>query len=122
MNDKGRKYAAEASAQRELLDRYPTYASRTEEEIVYRLTDPIVKETIKGECIVRFSETEQREDFRTDLINFRKYVHIEELVRCRDCKWWSEEADHTCRYHVLVMPMKPSDYCSYGERRTDETD
>lgn len=120
MNDKRRKYAAEVSEGPELLDRYPASIHSIEKELVYRLTDPIVKETIKGECIVRFSETEQRTDFTTGLIYFRKYVHIEELVRCRDCKWWSEEeADHTCRYHVLVMPMKPSDYCSYGERRTD---
>ena len=120
MNDKRRKYAAEASVRRELLDRYPTYAPRIEEELVYRLTDPIVKEAIKGECIVRFSETEQRQYFTTDLIESRKYVYIEEIVRCKDCidcyqnqifrNWYCE------RFGVEVQL---DFYCAGAKRRSD---
>lgn len=44
------------------------------------------------------------------------------VVRCRDCKWWREETDRTCSHHSLVMPMKPSDYCLYGERKAAESE
>ena len=49
-----------------------------------------------------------------------------DLVRCRECKWYNPwHANHTnldgnhCRY--IDRPMKPTGFCSYGERRADET-
>ena len=38
-----------------------------------------------------------------------------DLVRCGDCVWYN---GNYCRN--IDIPMKPIDFCSYGERRTDE--
>lgn len=47
-----------------------------------------------------------------------------DLVRCRECVWYNPwHANHTnidgnhCRN--IDRPMKPTDFCSYGERRSD---
>ena len=121
MNDKSRKYGTVVSASCELLDRYPTHIQRIEEELVYRLTEPIIKEAIKGECIVRFTETGQRESFTTCVIEFHKSVCIEEIVRCKDCKW---RDDYGCALRIVDESDKPkdNDFCSFGERRSNETD
>lgn len=43
-----------------------------------------------------------------------------ELVRCKDCRWYEKPKakifENCCRNDYLI-PMKPDDYCSYGERR-----
>lgn len=118
MNDKRRKYAAVVFLPPELLDRDPTSTTRIEKELVYKLTDPIVKEAIKGECIVRFSETEQQPQEDFDLIESRKYVYIEEIVRCDKCRWHYEQGrDIVCA--ISKDAVRSDDYCSYGERRPD---
>ena len=47
-----------------------------------------------------------------------------ELVRCKDCESWKEpwlEGQHLGRCMKGKTAMtKPDDFCSYGERRTDE--
>ena len=47
-----------------------------------------------------------------------------DLVRCGECKWYNPwHANHTnidgnyCRN--IDRPMKPTDFCSYGERRAE---
>ena len=47
-----------------------------------------------------------------------------ELVRCKDCKWWSGNPEtmhnnHLCRNWSKFGSINTSanDYCSYGERR-----
>ena len=40
-----------------------------------------------------------------------------EIVRCKDCKWWRRDSDHTCKEHSLVSPMLANDFCSRGERK-----
>ena len=40
---------------------------------------------------------------------------VVEVVRCKDCKY----EDTCCR--MIRNEKKPSDYCSYGERREDDT-
>lgn len=44
------------------------------------------------------------------------------VVRCKDCKWWREETDHTCRKWGGASPRKANGYCDEGEGRTDGTD
>lgn len=129
MNDKRRKYAAVVFWPPELLDRDPTSTSRIEKELVYKLTEPLVKEAIKGECIVRFSETEQQPQKNFDLIGSRKYVYIEDIVRCKDCKYCifqsnTTGSDEMFQYYYCCTISKqfkkrPYDFCSYGERITD---
>ena len=50
-----------------------------------------------------------------------------EVVRCKDCKWYEANCE-TCVLHSddgdtydfgCDVNMKPDDFCSYGERRTD---
>lgn len=39
------------------------------------------------------------------------------VVRCKDCKHYLDEDQKGCDLTYSVI--KPNDYCSYGERRTD---
>lgn len=38
-----------------------------------------------------------------------------DLVRCGECAWYEKPY---CRWHNI--DNKPTDFCSYGERRNDE--
>ena len=51
-----------------------------------------------------------------------------EIVRCKDCKWYelpSHKITENCvrwmKRNSILLPIKPDDYCSYAERRTDDT-
>ena len=54
------------------------------------------------------------------LIDTRKIIEID-LVRCGECKWGNKDNEGTlwCE-HAIGGIMKPTDFCSYGERRADE--
>lgn len=43
-----------------------------------------------------------------------------EIVRCGECKWSNKDNEGTlwCE-HAIGGIMKPTDFCSYGERRAD---
>ena len=41
------------------------------------------------------------------------------VVRCKDCKWWREETDHTCRLWGGASPRKANGYCDDGERNEE---
>lgn len=43
----------------------------------------------------------------------------EAVVRCKDCKHYKCEATRCLTFNA---PMREDGFCSYGERRTDETD
>ena len=52
---------------------------------------------------------------------------VQELVRCKDCRWW--ERDYQTRYHPDERPCNrvgmgtpPEWFCADGERREDDTD
>lgn len=44
-----------------------------------------------------------------------------DLVTCGECKWGNKDNEGTlwCE-HAIGGIMKPTDFCSYGERRNDE--
>lgn len=46
-----------------------------------------------------------------------------EIIKCKDCKHGSPNGKYGCRvYHYKryeTHDMKPDDFCSYAERRTD---
>lgn len=45
---------------------------------------------------------------------------VVQVVRCKDCKWWDSE-DHECTVRDSYgWDYKPTDYCSYGERKDNE--
>lgn len=77
-------------------------------------------------------------DFR-ELIHDAPTVDAVEVVRCKDCKWfsqttlgmdyacwrgaeqvWGETGEHKGQ-RVCVRLKDGNDYCSYGERRTDQS-
>ena len=42
-----------------------------------------------------------------------------DIVRCGECKYWSKL--HGCmKNDDIFLVTDPDDFCSYGERRTDE--
>ena len=41
------------------------------------------------------------------------------VVRCKECKWWREETDHTCRKWGGASPRNANGYCDDGERSED---
>lgn len=46
-----------------------------------------------------------------------------EIIRCKDCRWWERES--ICEGHCLEIDLHHVDedhYCSFAERRTNETD
>ena len=49
-------------------------------------------------------------------------IPIDNIVRCKDCKHLEIIKGHTiCQRIKLIYPiMKPTDFCSYGERRESE--
>lgn len=52
------------------------------------------------------------------------YGNGEEIVRCKDCKWWGD-LDPKNRYtdcycHVVECSTEPDWYCADGERKDDE--
>lgn len=64
----------------------------------------------------------------TDRIKAAPAVDAVEVVRCKDCK-------HAGKHEVIFFPghipcglrmqptiVKPDDFCSYGERRSDDAD
>jgi len=44
-------------------------------------------------------------------------VDAVEVVRCKNCKYWRINTDHTCKEHSLVSPMLADGFCSRGKRK-----
>lgn len=42
------------------------------------------------------------------------------VVRCKDCKWWRKDTDHTCRKWGGASPRKANGFCDDGERMKNE--
>ena len=43
-----------------------------------------------------------------------------EIVRCKDCKHYEihkPKVLENCERNGYIIPMKPDDFCSYGERK-----
>lgn len=63
----------------------------------------------------------KREHIRWDgILDDCPLIEID-LVRCGECKWGNKDNEGTlwCE-HAIGGIMKPTDFCSYGERRADE--
>ena len=48
-----------------------------------------------------------------------------EIVRCGECKWCDDKGKGRaliCTNPYIDMDIHPLDFCSYGERRADDTD
>lgn len=58
-------------------------------------------------------------DTATDKIKDLPSVDAVEVVRCKDCKW--HRYDSYCE-NLSVIGFELDDFCSLGERKTDEAD
>lgn len=43
----------------------------------------------------------------------------EEIVRCKDCKWYENACTFFAADPFERAPMEKNDFCSYGERRIE---
>jgi hypothetical protein len=53
---------------------------------------------------------------------FKNKADVAEVVRCKDCGYYENGKDYApyCNNVMnLFEEMKPTDFCSYGERRED---
>jgi len=59
----------------------------------------------------------------TEVANIKAHKHKDcsliEIATCGECKHWNEET-HGCNRNPSVEAWWETDFCSYGERRTDE--
>ena len=46
------------------------------------------------------------------------YYGYQELLRCKDCKWFG--VGYMC-YNTETLGMKPDDFCSLAERKANES-
>ena len=64
------------------------------------------------------------EELFCDGIPQRHDCPLIEIVTCGECKWFIEQGEGNvgkCKYRTRpILYCLPTDFCSYGERRTDE--
>lgn len=57
--------------------------------------------------------------------DLKAYVDANRLVRCKDCKWWHTNTQFCDKFShggFIAQRMLADDFCSFGERRSDESD
>ena len=68
-----------------------------------------------GKTIIEYSESDIGY-----MIRKRPTVDSVEVVRCRECKHYEihkPKVLENCERNGYMIPMKPDDFCSYGERK-----
>ena len=90
-------------------------------------TEEAIKWVDNRMCFGRGTFTEHHlpnidECWQAGVMAIRALEMYDKLVRCKDCRWYERSKakifENCCRNNYLI-PMKPNDYCSYGERRED---
>lgn len=59
-------------------------------------------------------------NYATLILREASTVDAVEVVRCRDCKHYEihkPKVLENCERNGYIIPMKPDDFCSYGERK-----
>ena len=62
-------------------------------------------------------------NYATLILREAPTVDAVEVVRCRDCKHYEihkPKVLENCERNGYIIPMKPDDFCSYGERKDDD--
>ena len=70
-------------------------------------------------------ETLYRRGFKTrqdieEWLNNAPTIDAVPVVRCKDCKYYEihkPKVLENCERKGYIIPMKPDDFCSYGERK-----
>ena len=68
-----------------------------------------------GKTIIEYSESDI-----AYMIRKRPTEDALEVVRCRDCKYYEihkPKVLENCERNGYIIPMKPDDFCTYGERK-----
>ena len=71
--------------------------------------------------MLKIAEAERK--FICDLLNSLQQMEVVDsvpVVRCRDCKYYEihkPKVLENCERNGYLIPMKPDDFCSYGERK-----
>ena len=78
-----------------------------------------LKERLKEYCIDGDEQAMQWYDIMgiDEAIDNAPTIDAVPVVRCKDCIYY----DNLCRCDLLGIPMERLNFCSYGERRDDET-
>ena len=66
-----------------------------------------------------FAACEIKQDF-ANMISNVPTVDAVPVVRCKDCKHYEihkPKVLENCERNGYIIPMKPDDFCSYGERK-----
>lgn len=86
------------------------------------LIKAIEEEGIKdGKAYSIETQTSIRVDQNDGLNRLRKGLRIEEIVRCKDCKNYSQDYKTCNIMDCFGWEYMPNDYCSYGERKDNIT-
>ena len=75
------------------------------------------EEIIVGQTDLRVSEFKP-----TNSVEYRRQINWSPLVRCKDCKHYSEDGwgyGNCYRPNVYYLRMNDHGFCSWGERRED---
>lgn len=82
--------------------------------------DEAIKATAKAIVVIQNTPTivEFEGDINKVIVKGEEYHRI---VRCKDCKWFGKVG---CAIKIVDESDKPeeNDYCSFGERKSNETD
>ena len=71
---------------------------------------------------IETSEEKKRADI-TDLVNGVPSADVAPVVRCKDCKWWTEWSNGTgscSRFALDWIGTDADDFCSMGERKDND--
>ena len=61
-------------------------------------------------------------NYTTLILQEAPTVDAVEIVRCKDCKHYEihkPKVLENCERNGYIIPMKPDDFCSYGERKNE---
>ena len=61
-------------------------------------------------------------NYATLILREAPTVDAAPVVRCRDCKHYEihkPKVLENCERNGYIIPMKPDDFCSYGERKNE---
>ena len=80
---------------------------------------------IDADALVSLEEVKRKGCAYIEEINNAPTVDAEPVMRCKDCKCWTEWSNGTgscSRFAIDWLGTDADDFCSMGERKDDETD
>lgn len=80
-------------------------------EDAYKYIDEHLEEVFVGQTIA---------DAVKQIISKVSTTDVVEVVRCKDCKHYALMCEVTGHCNWIDEITKPTDFCSYGERKDDE--